>query len=217
MKLLSIKVARAVWLFPTTDVNPRGKYIYPLLPALIERYQFSNVPNLQEAIKKQQGIKLASGAYNLKKKESIAVDLGIYNDGLVGDSRSSTADSEAFLQDCINFAMKEFGLQEPKSVTRQLVSEINFELSQPLAVLNPRLTPFLKKLSGKVSDTHDSSFELSGLSFNGFGNGPRNPPSFKFERVENTAVSENRFWSFAPVSTDDHLALIEEFISLLKK
>ena len=217
MKLLSIKLARAIWLFPTLDVNPRGKYMFPLLPALIDRYQFANVPDLQEAIKQQKGVKLGSGMFSYKKNEQLAVELGIYNDGLVGDSRSSTIGSEAFLADCLKFAVNEFGLKEPQSITRQFVSEVHVEVEQSLSTLNPRLAAFMKKLSGKVSATQESAYELSGLMFAGVGVGGRNPSPFRFERVENTVPSENRFWSFAPLATDDHLALLDDLVSILKK
>ena len=122
MKLLSIEQARAMWIFPLAEINPNGKYLQPVIAELIKRYKFSNVPNIAEAIQKNQGIILGQGAYAYGKVGEIQADIGIYNDGLVGDTTKDTDASDAMLTDILKWIQKEYGLQYPKNIRKQYVS-----------------------------------------------------------------------------------------------
>lgn len=217
MKLLSIRHARAIWLMPMNDMNPRGKYLLPLLLGLIDRYKFQDVPNIQEALKKQQGIKLTAGVFNAPKAGPIAVDFSIFNDGLVADTRCSTDEAELFIKDLFNWGMKEFGIQVPQSVKRQYLSEFHFELDRSLGSLNPKLGAIAKKLTGKIVDDDSAVFEFFGFSFGQEFKGGRTHPQFRIERAENTPIKENRFYSSAPLKTVDHIELVEDVLSLLKR
>ena len=50
------------------------------------------------------------GAFAPTAREPVLVDLLIYRDGVIADTRSSTADSHAFIADLLEWAETEFDL-----------------------------------------------------------------------------------------------------------
>ena len=71
-------------------------------------------------------------------------------------------------------------------------------------------------LQGTQRMGHPPSFEVSGI---GFGNNPVRSwlklAGFLVERQDNTQYAENRFYSKAPVHTDQHEELLGEFERIL--
>src|SRR5205823_6607519 len=114
MKLLSVNVARAIWLFPLTDLNPRGKA--SAKDGLLEigaRYNFAVRPtplDLITARQKNEAVRFLGGVFAPPQKEPVSIDLEIYRDGVVANTRSNTADSSAFIEDLLIWLAKEFGL-----------------------------------------------------------------------------------------------------------
>lgn len=218
MNLLSIKTARAIWLMQSNDINPRGQNLLPLLVGLVERYRFGDVPNIQDIAKNpQQGIKLRAGVVTVPKIGEVAADVSIFNDGFVVDTRTSTEVSDYLIEDMFAWAVKEFGIQVPRAVTRQYLSEFYFEFDRPLSLLNPRLATIAKKITSKFPDDERAVFEFSGLSFGREWTGGRTHPQFRIERVEGTSTKDNRYWAHAPLRTDDHIALVQELLSIVKR
>ncbi len=143
----------------------------------------------------------------------------IFNDGLVADTRSSTDDSELFLKEVFNWGSKEFGIQLPAAITRQYLSEFNFELDHPLSSINPKLAAIGKKLGEKIGDENIDAYEFSGISFGKqwTGSGMRPQVPFRIERANNSLAKDNRFWTSAPLRTNDHMNLVDGIVALLKR
>ena len=215
MKLLSVEQARAMWLFPFPDINPSGKYIVPVSVELIKRYKFATVPNIPEAIKNNQGIIFGTGAFTHDKRGEIQVDLGIYNDGFVGDTKTNTDSSEEFLHDIFTYLKSEFGLLYPNNIRKQYLSKIYVETKKSLNSLNPKLERFTKSLTEKSYAFGSVAYELSGINLSTEQRNAIAPPIFRFERAEKSPFSSNRYYSFAGLKTSDHLELVEQFLSIL--
>lgn len=215
MKLLSVKEARAIWLFPIEDVNPSGKYLYPLLGELVKKYKFAQVPNVAEAVKNNQGIVLGQGAFTFGKRGESWAELGIYNDGLVGATHSHTDASEALLTEILSWASKEYGLQPPKSIRKLYASELYVETNSSLGSLNPQLARFAKALSAKMKIVTRSAYELGGINFAAEQSSPFVPPLFRFERADKMPFSENRYFSASGLPTADHLELLGQLEEIL--
>lgn len=215
MNLLSVEQARAIWLFPTADLNPYGKYIYPMTEGIISRYKFSNIPNIPEAIKNNQGIILGNGAFTSDKYGEIGVDLGIYNDGLVGDTKADTDASDAFITDVLTWISKEYGLQYPKNIRKQYANKIYVESNKRLNELSDKLEKFTKALSAKSSLLGNVTYELGGINFTAEQVGSLVPAVFRFERAEKLPYSDNRYYSFAGLPSKDHLELLDQLEAIL--
>lgn len=218
MKLLSIGLARSIWLFPVNDLNPRGRSLYPMLfAALVKKYEFQKFPKTADELNEQSGIKFERGVFWKTPAEPIAVSLTIYHDGIVADTRSSTTDSDAFLAEALAEASKEFKLEPIQniSVRKTYVGEVHVQTQHSLNLLNDKLGPFLHRLS-TIPGFGEQHFETTGISFGVDQWQQTKPVSFRLERAINVPFSENRYYSIAPLPTDAHLRLLDDLETILR-
>lgn len=217
MELLSIRTARFIGTISTAELNPRGLSVYPsLIDGLTEKYGFLVSPGEDDVFDEEKGITFEDGAWN-----NIAIDkITIFSDGIVLDTRSSTKDSEAIFNEALEWASASYGLTYvPEMVSRRrYISEIIFRSSVGLNHLNPDIEGFNSKVSttlNKFTDL-DVKFELSSIGFHydtsevKFAVAP-----LKIERLENSGYSENKYYSVAPLPTEEHLGVVKEFETLL--
>jgi hypothetical protein len=215
VELISIALARAVWLLDIRDTNPRGMNLrHTLLPALVEKYRFSKYPSDSELNEnKEEGEKFQSGEFHNSEGQKIVVHLTFFDTGLVAETRSSTRDSEAFLDDVTGWMVAEFGLVFRPELLRQkgYLSQVYVRTEHSLDALNPKLRDFAARLSSLVS----VPFETFGINLAANADMSVKPGMFSFERALNIPFRENRYWSQAPLHTDTHLELLQEFEQIL--
>jgi hypothetical protein len=217
MKLLSIIRARSIWLFPTQDVNPRGKNInVELIEWLKDRYSFLKYPSSLLDMGENQEVTFVGGSFHAHGID-ISIDLGIYNDGLIADTRSSTKDSDAFMEDFLLSASKYFDLvYEPESIRKKLyVSEVHVRSERSLNRINPKMQAFVRKIISMIGADNAKSLETSSVGLWWDPAMPNQQSHFQFERAVNVPFSEKRYYSRAPLHTEDHLSLLDEFEDLL--
>jgi len=215
MEILSVQRARSIWLFDAYDLNPRGKNIAAhLIDWLRSRYQFTRVPANINDLDDTKALYYADGQFKAGT-ETLDVELRIYNDGIVGDTRSSTEDTDLFLSDVLVSAAKEFSLPyTPEIVRRKLyVSEMTIRSVKGVATINPKLADFAKKLA--LATGTDSSPELASIGF--WPDVLPNPSAsvFRFERKWGAEFSDNRYYTRAPLQTGKHLELLRELETAL--
>jgi hypothetical protein len=213
MELVNIVTARSVWLFDTAQLNPRGKAIFPeLFGWLKDAYDFQKVPTSITDLDDTKGLAFTGGQYQVKEEIFVTVELKIYNDGLIANTQSSTRDSDRFLEDVLISGSNEFNINyRQQMVHRKLhLSELNVLSTKKF--VHPGLEAFAEKVSKATESDKRVDFEFAGVSF-----WPRQtfPPlvisSFGIERKVNTDRDQNTCFSRAPIHTDDHLALLNEF------
>ncbi len=221
MKLLSVQRARSIWIVNLAELNPHGLNLVGLIPQIVKKYNFQVFPTKPEEIfgKEIIEIKFSGGGFQKDPKHNISVDLNIFNWGFVAETRSSTNDSNAFLDDLFNWASTEIDLVPYQEVLGSIVyfSELVVQTDKSLNSLNPKLNDFAKRLTSLVEghSHHPFAFETSGIMF-----GPDftvvNPPGvFKFERLINVPFIENRYYSAAPLQTGVHIKMLEELENIL--
>jgi len=147
----------------------------------------------------------------------ISVDLNIHPDGFVADTRSSTKDTDAFIEDILRLAVQDFGLEYHLEMVRQKhhVSELNVSSQRPLSHLNPKLQAFADRISALAGNVPRTAFEPASIGFWADPSSPFRHSNFVFERKTDTTFLEHRYYSRAPLHTADHLNLLEEFEDLL--
>lgn len=222
MRLLSIKQARSIWLVNLVDLNPRGLNLITLIQPIVEKYKFLVFPTTPKDLgfdKETKEIKFSGGSFKKDSQHNIGIELTLFNDGLVADTRSSTRDSDSFLDDLLKWISGEFDLVPYEEVLRSkvYVSELWVQTDKSLNSLNPKLENFAKKITSLIEGySHDSiSYETSGVTF---WTDPTviNPPNpFRFERIIDRPFAENRYYSAAPLQTEIHLELLDELESIL--
>ena len=217
MKLSSVQRARSIWLVISSDLNPRGLDIFSIIEEVVKRYEFRSSPKSIDEINTQAGVKLQAGIFMGRQNESIGVDLTIYNDGFLADTRSSTIDSDGFLDDLFAWLSEEYNLIPYKEVERGKVyiSELYFSMEKRLYALNPKLEKFAGLLSSKIIGYNDIDLEVGGISLWRDPGKIGQPGAFRIERQEGLPFKENRYYSTAPLQTEVHIEVLEEFEKIL--
>ena len=218
MQLLNVIRARSIWLADTFDLNPRGKYIGPsIIELLKDNYHFLKYPASPNDLDQNNALVFSQGSFQIKKDLVIAVDLSIYQDGVVADTRSSTKETDTFIENTLSLAVKAFGLEYRSEMIRQklYVSELTVRPKNPLSGLNSGLLAFANKITSLLGEQGTTIYEPASISFWPDPSVTTQQVNFQFERKTNIPFSENRYYSRAPLHTDDHLKLLEEFEDLL--
>jgi hypothetical protein len=222
MKLLSVQTARSIWVVYLADLNPRGTNLLSILQPLVTRYNFQVFPTKPEELfgKEINEIKFLGGNFQKDPQQNIAVNLIIFTWGMVAETRSSTEDSDAFLHDFLTWASAEFLMAQYQEVlrTKHYLSELWIHTEKSLNSLNPKLHNFIKRLESLIEghDRNSFGFETTGIILGPDFTGATRPGNFRFERLVDIPFKENRYYSAAPLQTDVHLKLLDEFESILK-
>ncbi len=221
MQLLSVGLARSVWLFDINELNPTGKSIFPdILVWLGEKYSFQTFPKAIADIDQEKKAYLFKSGQFQTDADTISVNFSIYNDGVVAETWASTDKGDALLEEILRSAASKYGLVfRPEMVrTKQYVSEVNVRLDHHLNNLNPKIAPFCQMIGGLFVRHNLPPFEMTGMIFSpDVSASSYKPPGLLIERKMGSPFTENRFWSKSPFTTKDHLVALEEFEKLLAK
>lgn len=209
MKLLSIDATRMTRLFQLKQT--KGQPSAPqMAAALVDRYSFAGTPTSLADLTANP-TEFSHGVF-----EKISIEkLDVYNDGVVVSARAPSDLLEAFLEDLIHWIYDDFGLEiwVSREVTRNYHSELVVELDpnvmnvlDQLNGIGERLSKMLAENSGMRIDYHPLGFSYSSdqASNDGFI-----PSSFRLERRLASEFKLNQFVSSAPLTTSQHLELLE--------
>ena len=214
MKLLAVRMARSIWLVPQYFFNPQGIYTRPAIEALKARYSFIKIPppELLVGVPPSDGIKFEGGAFAGKNGMVSITSVTLHADGLVVDTRSSTDDGDAFLEDATDWLSKEYGLPSyvELPIKRIYASELNVIFEHTPKVFDSRLASFLQDASSIIGDEKIGKTDFLGFLLATDPANSDRTQTFRFEREINTPFAENRFYSFAPIKTHLHVKLLEK-------
>jgi hypothetical protein len=222
MRLVSVARARAIWIMRLEDLNPRGRMLIPMIFEIAKRYAFVEIPKLEEIphlAELNKPLAFSRGTFIDNAQIPISVELKVYSDSILADTQSSTDDSDAFINDLLNWATAEFGLLPYSEILKShlYLSELWVQTNKSLNSINPQLEAFASRFSALVSNYSGRpiSFATTGITFwndrtktNPFG-------PFRFERSETAPFEENRYYSAAPIPTATHLELLQDLESIL--
>lgn len=212
MKLLGVRLARSIWLAPQHFFNPKGLFLRAASDAIKARYEFLKSPYDNNTAGTGDA-KYELGGFKNKRGTSIQIgSFTLHNDGIVVDTQSSTDDGDAFLEDVFEWLGKEFGLPQVgiTPVTRIYASELNVSLEKPPAFLNPKLKSFLEDVSTATGDEKKGKMGFLGFQLITDPERSPRPAQFRFEREVNTSIDGDRYYSFAPIKTSEHIKLLEK-------
>ena len=221
MRLLRINMARCVWLLPTKDLNPRGSYLgQEALNAVAERYTFSGIPTFAmvlQAARDNTPLEFASGKFVRQDGQAIEITLKIYIDGFVAETRSSTDDSAAFLDDFISWLPRGIDLPLVSVPINQklYLSEVYVALERSPIFLSPAMQKFAESLTKTYGGEKIRTIDIGALNFwtDPASGLPMLP--FRLEREADRPFAENRYFAQAPLPTDEHLRLLQGLSDLI--
>jgi hypothetical protein len=214
MKLSAVHLARVLAFVESFDLNPRGAVFYPdLVKGMAEKFGFKKFPQKPEDFDEIKGLEFIGGTWGDVTVEKLT----IYQNGLLLDTRVSTAESERIIEEGLAWGVKEFGLvYEAKMIKRRgYLSNLTFysdcptllRSNSPVSKLNERIYDSVSKISGDKTP-----WEPIVLTFHSEAI-PRKPvgAAFTIQRRAETSFSENKYYSEAPLPTGEHIAMLEAF------
>lgn len=217
MKVISNEFGQVLQLLVMDEVRPPGGvYVPDVYDEIQKRYQFAVKPtDLVEAEK--SGAKFRVGQFKNKRLTVQIRELGIYNDGIIVQTRD-TSSAEAVLEDFIEWAPKKFGLRNPQTkIPIQYATNVVVEFDPGTDKIIRSFEPIAKTYAAvlKANYEWDHSVRLTRFSF---GVDPRDLPSqrnslFFIERRAQQPYSGNRWFAGAPIKTEQLL----EFLVMIEK
>jgi hypothetical protein len=212
MRLLAVRSARSIWLIPQYFLNPKGLFLRPAALQLKDRYQFLKSPFDNNTIGTQE-VKYEQGAFVGIDGAPIQIEsLVLHPNGIVVDTHTSTDAGDAFLTDIGNWLVKDFGLPSfaDAPIKRLYASELNVILEKQPSFLNPRLKPFVDAVSAHVGDEITGQVDLLSFQLSTDQTRSPTPNTFRIDREVSTSFRDNRYYSYAPLRTDEHLKLLQK-------
>lgn len=213
MELAAVLLARASAWVESYDLNPRAKAFYPdLAKALVARYNFQKFPQKIEDFDETKGVVFAEG----KLGNSVIEQVIIYTYGIVLETRSSTQESKRLLEDALQWGCKELGLIYNASMIKrwQYFSQLTFYSKAPLLGNHGALQRLAEGLTSSIRELTGESlkYEVTNFTLNYDQLTRKHPLGFlSIQRRENTPFSDNKYFSDAPLPTDTHMKLLEQF------
>jgi hypothetical protein len=220
MELLSVGLAKSIWLFDINDLNPKGVMFIPdALKWIAERYSFQKFPTSvtdfgesDQNATDPKGYVFKTGSFQMEDT-SVLVNFAIYNDGIVADTWASTEASDIFLEELLRAAAIKFDLSlRPNTIRKKLyVSELIVRMDDLFGRIHPGLQKFNRTLDHLFERHALPSYQLSGLVFSQDTSGASyKPPGLMIERKAGVSFMEGRYWSKSPFTTTDHINALKE-------
>jgi hypothetical protein len=217
MEITAVMLARIVAFVEVQELNPKGKAYYPdLVAALVKRFNFQVYPTKPEEFDEAKGVQFADGKF----AEGTVDKLQIFTHGLMVDTRVSTDVSEKLLRDTLLWAKYELGLHfEERMIKRKgYGSQLTFESEMDLSKLNPVVGRISQTISSKLKNTSSQpvTYEPIAILFNLDQSVSKlTPGAFSIERRAEIPFSEKKYFSNAPLGTQDHIDLLKDFETAL--
>jgi hypothetical protein len=213
MQLAALTLARYVVFIEPADLNPRGRVHFPdLAAALVDRFGFLKFPQKLEEFDEAKGVLFDSG----RAGHITGLRFQIFNNVLVVECASSTEDAEKILEETLVWASERFGLlYKPSMIKRKAyVSQLTFYSDMHLGALNPALIKLSEKLTHRVPQFigHTLVYQPSGIVIGYDALTTKvTTANFTIERRADTPFSDRKYFSTAPLPTQEHIAALNEF------
>lgn len=213
MKNVGVVLARSLAYIDMNQLDPKGRIFYPeLIKELVKDFSFQKMPQAAE-LEKKEGLEFKVG----RAKDVVIDALKLFDTLVVVETHSNTSDSEKVTDELLRWAKEKFDLTYSPEMIRKwgYISDLVFETDFPLldAACKP-LTSLGLKTAKALTETWHEPFEYKPLIIS-VGHDPLTRKNsiapFRIELRVESYFSENRWFSEAPLPTDIHIKLLEEF------
>lgn len=213
MKLSAIILARVLAYVETVDLNPRGQSHFPdMIKALVDRYNFKKFPQTIEELDESKGVEFHHGV-----ADGITIQkFVVWNTLLVLETRAEMKYSKSILLEMLDWGAEKFGLNYHPQMIKHFayVSDLTFYSDVPLLKVNDPVTNLAMKVSQELSGIWREPIQYESMNVQ-VGHDPLSRKygiaPFSITRRAEAKFSENKYFSEAPLPTDTHIALLEQY------
>ena len=219
MQLSAVILARVLGFVETFDLSPRGQVYFPEVVAkLVDRYNFQKFPQKVEEFDESKGVEFYQGRIGNKVIEKVV----IWNSVLVVETRSNTTDSKQILEDTLLWGAANLNINYKPGMIKRFayVSDLTFYSDVPILSVSPALTKLAAKTSAALSDIWQEpiQYEPANLAIAHDPLARKNGIApFSITHRAESRFSENKYFSEAPLPTDMHISLLQEFEADIKR
>ncbi len=226
MKIVSIEIGRATQPVVPDEMKPLGgSYVPENIRLVADRYGFAAQPSYDDTL--SGGAKFGGGRLISAAKKINISELIIFSNA-IQVSTNNTTDADYVLDDILAWAKSMLGYREPQTKLPRLYEShiiVDFERD-----VDRILIPFESLrvgFGGALTSTYGLQLPITLTSF-GVGADPLQiaaqmpppfpgvlKPEFGLVRRLNHPYTEKRFFSLAPLQTEAHIVLLQEFESAL--
>jgi hypothetical protein len=213
MKITAIKLARVIALFDTDELTPGGEIsLSKFIAEATNKFGFQKFPTASEQVEENSGLVFLNGTWD----DTPVLKLTIFNDGIILETNTSTARSLQILSESLHWAKQELRLHFEEEMLRRTryLSSLGFYSEAPILKHSQPMNNAAKTMTELMGSILGQNWEYDGtridLDFDHSTNRAAFAP-FTIQRLAVESFGSNRYYSQAPLPTDAHIALIEQF------
>ena len=216
MKIMAIKQARFIALFDVDELIPSGLVsMSRIAPMISKRFEFQkySAPREEEREGKSKGFEFFDGIWD----DGTPVQrLAIFNDGIIIETRISTSRSKEILIASLEWAEGEFGVHASSDIMRRLryLSVLSFQSEAPILGFGSALSNIADRMSTAMASITGQERRYSGTRIDiDFDRSSGKEPiaSLTIQTLALEPSESHRYYSQAPLPTDEHISLLEKF------
>lgn len=213
MKLSAILMSRVLAFVDTADLRPTsGLHAPDFVEEVAKQFHFQKYPQTLEEFDIQKGMEFLNG----KIGKRAITKLALWPNIVVIEGRRNSTDCQTMLGEILEWATVKFDLNySPEMIRRYaFVSDISFVSDAPILAFSPLLQRIADRTGKALSETWKEQvvYELFDLKI---GHDPLirkwGIAPFQITRRAEHKFSENKYFSEAPLPTDLHIELLEEY------
>ncbi len=219
MQLSAVILARVLGFIETFDLSPRGQSYFPdIVPRVVERYQFQKFPQKIEEFDESKGVEFLEGKIGNK----VIQKLVIWNSVIVVETRSNTNDSRQIMEEMLTWGAANLGLTYKEGMIKRFayVSDLTFYTDVPILSVSPALKTLAEKTGAALSEIWQEKIQYAPANLV-VAHDPlarkQQIASFSISPRAETRFSDNKYFSEAPLPTNTHISLLEEFEANIKR
>lgn len=213
MKVSAILLSRVLAFIDTADLSPQSAVFAPdFVREIASEFQFQKVPETIEEFDLAKGMSFNGGKFG---KRTIS-KFSIWPNLLSIETRSHTTEAKELLHEMLLWGKEKFNLAYSEDMIRHYgyVSDLSIDSKAPLTSISPLLERIASRTSKALSEIWQEpiKYEPADLKIIHDPLGRKwSLAPFQIARKAEHTFKENRYFSEAPLPTDLHIELLEEF------
>jgi hypothetical protein len=213
LKISAIVLSRVLAFVDTVDLSPTAGINAPeFVREAAKQFHFLKYPEKLEEFDTTKGIEFLIGRIGRRTISKLV----IWPNALVIETRSNTTEAKELLGEILLWGKEKFNLTySPEMITRYAyVSDLSFYSEAPILSVSPLWERIARKTGEALSEMWKDTIHYEPIEFK-IGHDPLarkwGIAPFQITRRAEHKFSENKYFSEAPLPTDLHIALLEEY------